>query len=303
MDALVLENVTKSFGALCAVDSLSARISEGTIYGFLGPNGAGKTTTLRMIMNIILPDSGRLEILGASSESDVRDRIGYMPEERGLYRKMKVSALLQYLGSLKGTKKNELKESIPRWLDRVDLSGFARKRVEELSRGMQQKLQFVATVLHNPDLLILDKPFSGLDPVNLELLKEIILTMKNEGKTVIFSTHMMEQAEKLCDRILLINKGKSVIDNSLEEIRAEFPSDKIVVAIEGDSGFINSLPFVERVTATDRKFEITLREGADAQELLRALVGKVFVRSFEVKVPSLHEIFIHLVRSTDAKDS
>jgi len=300
MDALVLAEVSKSFGAVRAVDGLSARVPAGSIYGFLGPNGAGKTTTIRMIMNIIYPDSGTVEVLGNGSVAAVKDRIGYMPEERGLYRKMKVRSVLSYLGSLKGMTRGELAGRIPQWLDRVGLGEWANKRVDELSRGMQQKLQFVATVLNDPDLLILDEPFSGLDPVNLDLLKEIILAMKGEGRTVIFSTHVMEQAEKLCDFILLINEGRKVIDGTLSEIQSQYESDVVSVELEGDTAFVDELPMVEGTRRVNRRLEVALTEGADAQEFLRALIERAPVRAFEVKVPSLHEIFISLVGEGDA---
>ena len=300
MDALVLAEVSKSFGAVRAVDGLSARVPAGSIYGFLGPNGAGKTTTIRMIMNIIYPDSGTVEVLGNGSVAAVKDRIGYMPEERGLYRKMKVRSVLSYLGSLKGMTRGELAGRIPQWLDRVGLGEWANKRVDELSRGMQQKLQFVATVLNDPDLLILDEPFSGLDPVNLDLLKEIILAMKGEGRTVIFSTHVMEQAEKLCDFILLINEGRKVIDGTLSEIQSQYESDVVSVELEGDTAFVDELPMVEGTRRANRRLEVALTEGADAQEFLRALIERAPVRAFEVKVPSLHEIFISLVGEGDA---
>jgi len=300
MDALVLAEVSKSFGAVRAVDGLSARVPAGSIYGFLGPNGAGKTTTIRMIMNIIYPDSGTVEVLGNGPVAAVKDRIGYMPEERGLYRKMKVRSVLSYLGSLKGMTRGELAGRIPQWLDRVGLGEWANKRVDELSRGMQQKLQFVATVLNDPDLLILDEPFSGLDPVNLDLLKEIILAMKGEGRTVIFSTHVMEQAEKLCDFILLINEGRKVIDGTLSEIQSQYESDVVSVELEGDTAFVDELPMVERTRRVNRRLEVALTEGADAQEFLRALIERAPVRAFEVKVPSLHEIFISLVGEGDA---
>jgi len=302
-NAIVLEEVSKTFGDLRAVDALSARIPTGSIYGFLGPNGAGKTTTIRMIMNIIYPDSGRIEILGKNSVEQAREKLGYMPEERGLYRKMKIRSLLSYIGSIKGMRRSELAREIPKWLDAVGLKEWTDRKVEDLSRGMQQKLQFVVTVINDPELLILDEPFSGLDPVNLELLKEILLHMRDAGKTVIFSTHVMEQAEKLCDFILLINKGKKVIDGTLDQIQSQYKSDVVTAEVEGDTSFINDLPLVERVTHTGRRLEISLTENADTQELLQALVGRVRVRAFEVKRPSLHEIFIHLVGQSNAKDS
>lgn len=300
MTALLLDNVSKSFNSVRAVDGLSATIPRGSIYGFLGPNGAGKTTTLRMVMDIIRPDSGRIEVLGGTSAPAAKDRIGYMPEERGLYRKMTAAKVLGYFGSLKGMAKAELARRVPQWLERMGLADRAGMKVEELSRGMHQKLQFAVTAINEPDLLILDEPFSGLDPVNLDLLKDIILGMRREGRTVLFSTHVMHEAERLCDRILLINRGRAVIDGTLAEIRSRWPSDTVSVEAEGDTAFIAALPFVAAVSAEDKWLDVTLAEGADAQQLLEALVGRVRVRALQVKVPSLHEIFIRLVGASDA---
>ena len=226
MDALELDSVCKSFGDLRAVDSLSVRVPSGSIYGLLGPNGAGKTTTLRMITNIIRPDSGRIQVLGEPSGGAVKDRIGYMPEERGLYRKMTAARMLAYFGSIKGVASGELAGRVRQWLKRVDLSDWADRKVEELSRGMHQKLQFALTCMSGPDLLILDEPFSGLDPVNLDVLKGIILQMRDEGTTVIFSTHVMHEAERLCDYILLINKGRSVLDGTRPSWRVKRGSSR-----------------------------------------------------------------------------
>lgn len=294
-DALIIDNVSKSFGEVRAVENLSASLPAGCIYGFLGPNGAGKTTTIRMIMNIIRQDCGTISVLGESNIEKVLDRIGYLPEERGLYRKMTVRKVLYYIGSIKGMKKNKLASAIPLWLEKMDLAEWADKKVETLSRGMQQKLQFIATVINDPELLILDEPFSGLDPINLDLLKEIMLGMRSTGKTVVFSTHMMEHAEKLCDYILLIDGGRKIFDGALEDIRSRYDSNVVSVDLEGDTGFIRTLPVVKDIKTADRRLDITLDENADSQEFLKSLVGKVRVMAFEEKVPSLHEIFIHLV--------
>jgi len=294
-DALILDNVSKSFGEVRAVENLSASLPAGCIYGFLGPNGAGKTTTIRMIMNIIRQDSGTISVLGETTIVKVLDRIGYLPEDRGLYRKMTVRNVLYYIGSIKGMKKNKLASVIPLWLEKMDLAEWADKKVESLSRGMQQKLQFIATVINDPELLILDEPFSGLDPINLDLLKEIMLEMRSTGKTVVFSTHMMEHAEKLCDYILLIDRGKKIVDGTLEDIRSRYDSHVVSVVLEGDTGFIRTLPVVKDIKAANRRLDITLHENADSQEFLKSLMGKVRVIAFEEKVPSLHEIFIHLV--------
>jgi ABC-2 type transport system ATP-binding protein len=302
MNAVTLENVCKSFGAVHAVDNLTVRVPVGSIYGFLGPNGAGKTTTLRMIMNIIRPDSGRIEILGDGQIEQVKDRIGYMPEERGLYRKMTARKVLAYFGSIKGLNEKELVHRVPHWLETIGLADWADKKVEELSRGMHQKLQFAVTVVSEPELVILDEPFSGLDPLNQDLLKNIILEMCSEGKTVIFSTHVMHEAEKLCDFILLINKGKSILDGRLDEIRSGQSAHTVSVELEGDTGFVETLPMVTAVKSEGKRLEVILAD-ADTQQFLQALMQRTRVRAFEVKVPSLHEIFVNLVGASDAENS
>ena len=303
MDAVLLNSVHKSFGEVLAVNNLSVKVPTGSIYGFLGPNGAGKTTTLRMIMNIIRPDSGSIEILGNSSVEQAKARIGYMPEERGLYRKMAVNKVLAYFGAIKGMPANELTRSVPHWLDRVDLTNWASKKVEELSRGMHQKLQFAVTAINDPELLILDEPSAGLDPLNTDLLKAIMLEMRDEGKTVILSTHVMHEAEKLCDSILLINKGKAILDDRLANIQSQRTSHVVSVELEGDTGFIEKLPMVTAIKSNGHRLEISLVDKADTQELLKSLVSRVLVQRFEVKVPSLHEIFVDLVGTSDAEDS
>ncbi|MDH4239272.1 MAG: ATP-binding cassette domain-containing protein [Phycisphaerae bacterium] len=309
MNAVLLDNVCKSFGRLHAVDNLSARISMGSVYGFLGPNGAGKTTTIRMIMNIIRPDSGRIEILADGNIEQVKARIGYMPEERGLYRKMTARKVLAYFGAIKGVNDRQLAQRVPHWLRRVELADWADKKVEELSRGMHQKLQFAVTVINDPELVILDEPFSGLDPLNQDLLKDIILEMRNEGKTIIFSTHVMHEAEKLCDFILLINKGKLILDDTLENVRSRQSAHTVSVELEGDTAFVENLPMVTAVKSDGNRLDVSLTD-ADTQQFLQALMQRARVRAFEVKVPSLHEIFVNLVapsgvpwRASDAEDS
>jgi len=302
MNAVSLDKVCKSFGKVHAVDDLSVQVPAGSIYGFLGPNGAGKTTTIRMIMNIIRPDSGAIKVLNGCSAEHVKNRIGYMPEERGLYRKMTTRKVLTYFGAIKGVKADALAQNVTQWLRRVDLANWADKKVEELSRGMHQKLQFAVTVINNPELVILDEPFSGLDPLNQDLLKDIILQMRDEGKTAIFSTHVMHEAEKLCDFILLINKGKLILDDTLEAIRSRHSSHVISVELEGDMSFVETLPMVASVESQGNKLEVALTDG-DTQQFLQALVQRAKVRSFEIKVPSLHEIFINLVGASNAENS
>jgi len=302
MNVIELDSVCKSFGAVRAVDALSIRVPEGCVYGFLGPNGAGKTTTLRMLMDIIRPDSGAVRLFGDGSALERRTRVGYMPEERGLYRKMTATNVLSYFGALKGVPPARLAEASAYWLDRVGLAAHARKKVEELSRGMHQKLQFAVTAINDPALLILDEPFSGLDPVNQDLLREIIDGMRAARKTVLFSTHVMHEAERLCDFIVLINRGAVVVDGTLESIRAGHESHTVSLELDGDAAFVEALPLVVGVTAAGRRSEVELSEGADPQDLLKALVDRVQVRAFEIKRPSLHEIFVRLVGGNHAQD-
>jgi ABC-2 type transport system ATP-binding protein len=304
MDALELNGVCKTFGQVRAVDNLTAKIPAGSIYGFLGPNGAGKTTTLRMIMNIIRPDAGSISVFGKNLTEQAKSHIGYMPEERGLYRKMTVRGILGFFGALKGLTSSELAGVVPAWLKRIELSDRANKKVEDLSRGMHQKLQFAATIINEPDLLILDEPFSGLDPLNLDLIKGIILDMRDKGKTVIFSTHDMHGAETLCDYILLINKGKIILDGKLGDIRSQKASNAVIVEVEAEAntGFIKTLPMVTNVVQQKNTLEITLGKGTDPQDLLKAIVGRVRVQKFEVKRPTLHEIFVTLVGASNAEN-
>lgn len=298
-EAVVLDQVQKSFGDVRAVKGVSARIRRGQICGFLGPNGAGKTTLLRMMLGIICPDQGEIRLLGKSPGDGASDRIGYLPEERGLYRKMQVKTVLMYLGCLHGASPAVLTREIPRWLEAVGLAEWSKRKVEDLSKGMQQKLQFVATVLHDPELVILDEPFSGLDPINMEMLKTTMLQMRNDGKTVIFSTHVMEQAEKLCDSIVLINRGQKIVDGPLKQILSQFKTNEIIAVFEGDANFVAHLPMVKEVRQVEQHTEIALADGCDSQDLLKALVDRVRVVRFEEKVPSLHETFVRLVGRTD----
>ncbi len=303
MNAIELERVCKSFGAVRAVDELSVRVPTGCVYGFLGPNGAGKTTTLRMIMNIIRPDQGVVRVLGDGDSALARHRVGYMPEERGLYRKMTAAKVLAYFGALKGLTSDQLHECVPRWLERMALAEHAEKKVEELSRGMHQKLQFAVTAINDPELVILDEPFSGLDPVNQDALRDIINEMRAEGKTVLFSTHVMHEAEQLCDFIVLINRGQVVVDGRLDAIRAGHESHTISVELEADSGFATTLPMVREVKPQGRRLEVRLTDGADPQDLLNVLVERARLRAFEIRQPSLHEIFVRLVGTDHAADS
>lgn len=295
MNALQVSNVTKKFGDFEAVKDLTFSIPKGTVYGLLGPNGAGKTTTIRMVMNIIIPDSGDIQVLGRRMDDDIMGRVGYLPEDRGLYPKMKVGELVLFLAEMKGVRGVEARKRTDYWLNRFDLSDWKLKKVEELSKGMQQKIQFVVTVLHDPELIILDEPFGGLDPVNTKLLKDIMLDMKREGKTIIFSTHRMEQVEMICDNICLINKAQRILEGSLSRIKQDYGMDTVFLDYEGDAGFIAELPEVVNMDDYGKSMEIKLREKADPQELLKKLVGRIAVHKFEVKEPTLNAIFIEKV--------
>lgn len=295
MDAIVLDGINKNFNSFKAVDSLSAVVPAGSVYGFLGPNGAGKTTTIRMIMNIITPDSGNISIFGKNSVKNLRSTIGYMPEERGLYKKMSVTELLSYFASIKGMKPQQIKQKIPYWLEKVALAEHANKKVEQLSRGMHQKLQFLVTVINDPDLIIFDEPFSGLDPVNLQLLKDIIVDLSKNGKTIIFSTHIMHEAESICDNILLINKGKIVLDGPLYQIKNSYCDGTVIANFEGSDDFLNNSPLLLDTQKQPDGYKFTLADGVNSQQFLKLLVDNVTVQKFEIKKPSLHEIFIREV--------
>lgn len=291
-----LENVTKRFGEFTAVSELSLAVRAGRIFGLLGPNGAGKTTTIRMIVNITAPDAGRIELFGQTLTPDLQDRIGYLPEERGLYKKMKVGDQLRFFAELKNVKGKEVDERIERWLARVKLSDWKNKKSVELSKGMQQKIQFIAAVLHEPDLLILDEPFSGLDPVNVGLLKEVVLDLKHAGKTIIFSTHQMEVAEQICDDICLLNRSRKVLDGSLRQVKQGFGRNAVALRIEGADGVLDSLSMVSSIQRHSDEIEVLLTPGADPQQLLRSLLAEgAIVSKFEMVEPSLNDIFIEKV--------
>ncbi len=293
-DALVLQDVVKRFGNVVAVDALSLRVPRGSIYGFLGPNGAGKTTTLRMIMSIFYPDGGTIRVLGHSNAERVKDRLGYLPEERGLYDKMTVGDVVSYFGRLKGMDARQAKERADALLTRFGLGDWLDKRNEALSKGMRQKVQLVVTIIHNPELVILDEPFSGLDPVNVELMRDLILQMKRDGKTVIFSTHIMEQAEQLCDYILLINKGRKVLDGPLAEVKRG-GGHSVRLDYDGDGTVLRQLPGIRRVNDAGKTAELVLADATDPQQVLSQLVGRLTIRRFDVSEVSLHEIFVQAV--------
>jgi ABC-2 type transport system ATP-binding protein len=295
MHAVELDNVTKSFGQHVAVDDLSLRVPAGSVYGFIGPNGSGKTTTLRMIMRILHPDRGRIHVLGEEQRGAANDRVGYLPEERGLYKAMKVRELLKFYSELKGHRTNRVE--IEQWLDRLGLSGWGEKKVDALSKGMSQKVQFIATVIARPQLVLLDEPFSGLDPVNAEVLREMVLDLRRQGATVIFSTHDMSVAERLCDSIFMIYRGKKVLDGSLRQIQEEHGLDVIRVRLDCNGSTLprlDDLPGVVEVTDHGNLQELRTRAGADRQQILAGLISRGRVEHFEVSHPSLHEIFMRI---------
>ncbi|HUQ30671.1 MAG TPA: ABC transporter ATP-binding protein [Pyrinomonadaceae bacterium] len=290
---LTLTGVTKRFDEFTAVNDLSLRVRPGRIFGLIGPNGAGKTTTIRMIVNITAPDEGKIELFGKQMSSELQDRIGYLPEERGLYKKMKVIDQLKFFGELKNVKGKKAEDSINRWLDRLKLTEWKTKKASELSKGMQQKIQFTAAVMHDPDLMILDEPFSGLDPVAQELLKEVVLELKAEGKTIIFSTHQMEVAEKICDDICMINKSRKVLDGTLREVKSSFGRNSVALRIEGGDAVLEDPELVAKVERHSDEIEALLAEGASAQTLLTRLIAAgATVGKFELVEPSLNDIFI-----------
>lgn len=294
---LVLEGVTKRFGAFTAVNDLSVQVRPGRVFGLIGPNGAGKTTTIRMIVNITVPDAGRIELLGREMCTALQDRIGYLPEERGLYRKMKVGEQLRFFAELKNLRGAEADKRIEFWLSKLELSSWKDKRAKELSKGMQQKVQFIAAVIHDPDLVILDEPFSGLDPVNVDLMKQTILDQKTAGKTIILSTHQMEIAEQLCDDVCMINRAHKVLDGRLREIRRRFSRNAVALQFSGGDGLLRDTSLIANVRQHDEEFEVLMATGADPQTLLKRLVESgAIVSRFELVEPTLHDIFIAKVR-------
>ena len=288
-----VDQVTKRFGEFTAVNQLSLSVRPGRIYGLLGPNGAGKTTTIRMIVNITAPDSGNIKIFGRQITPELQDRIGYLPEERGLYKKMKVGEQLKFFAELKNLNGKEADQRIDKWLARLKLSEWKLKKSMELSKGMQQKIQFITAVLHEPDLIILDEPFSGLDPVNVELLKDVVLELKGAGKTIIFSTHQMEVAEEICDDICLINRSRKVLEGSIRQVRRSFGRNTVALRFEGDESVLSDPSLVTKVERHADEMEVLLAEAADAQILLKRLVAAgAVVGKFEMTEPSLNDIFI-----------
>jgi ABC-2 type transport system ATP-binding protein len=293
---LELRNVRKAYGDFVAVDDVAMAVPAGCIFGLLGPNGAGKTTTLRMIMNIVPQDSGEIQVFGHARQAADLQRIGYLPEERGLYRKMTVLDQLVFLAEIHGLKKAQALPDIERWLERVDLAKWAKKKVEELSKGMQQKVQLIGTVLHKPDLLILDEPFSGLDPLNQELFRDLLMEYRQQGKSVVLSTHGMELAERLCDEICLISRGRAVLSGDLKEIKRRLGGNSYRLVAKGDLERLKELPEVEQAAVNNGVVKLMLRPEASGPETLRRLVAFLEIHEFRSEEPELEQIFIKAVR-------
>ena len=290
--AVAIRGVTKTFGAHTAVNNLTVTVPRGAVYGFIGPNGSGKTTTLRMIMHILHPDSGEIEVLGERTTRAAHDRVGYLPEERGLYKSMTVRDVLQFYAGLKGMSRS--RAAVDAWLERMGLSEWAGKKVQALSKGMAQKVQFIAAVIAKPELVLLDEPFSGLDPVNLEVLRDAVLDLRRDGTTVIFSTHDMNVAERMCDSIFMIYRGNKVLDGTLDSIQATYGTDTLRVRLNGDGRIPANLPGVQKLTDFGRYQELRLAEGVDSQAVLAALMAHGRVLHFELARPSLHDIFVRI---------
>jgi ABC-2 type transport system ATP-binding protein len=299
VNPIELQNVTKTFGKTVAVDHLSLAVRRGSVYGFIGPNGSGKTTTLRMIMNILRPDRGRITLFAEPLTRACTDRIGYMPEERGLYNRMKVRELLRFYGQLKGG--IQVKRQVDLWLEKLGLSEWANKKLQTLSKGMSQKVQFIATVVSRPEIIILDEPFAGLDPINADAIKDAVLSLQARGATVILSTHDMNVAENMCDFVFMIFKGKKVLDGTLSAIQNEYGSDTIRVESEGGEYALRNLRGVEKVTDFGRMQELRMAHDCDPQKVLSQIMSRTRLRSFSIVKPSLRDIFLRIA-DTQARE-
>jgi ABC-2 type transport system ATP-binding protein len=295
MHALEIRNLSKSFGNLKAVDDVSFQVPEGSIFGLIGRNGAGKTTTIRMMMNIYLPDSGEVFLRGVKIGSEIKNIVGYLPEERGLYPKMKVLETLLFFAEIKGKKGKDLNKRAKEYLERFDLADRINSKIEELSKGNQQKVQFIISIFHDPEIIMLDEPFSGLDPINTNLLKEIVLEKKRQGKIIILSTHLMDFAEKMCDHLAMIDHGKIILHGALSDIKSKYSTRNVSLNYEGDLSFLNNHPIIEKISDFGNNTGIRIKEAGQTQELLRLLVeNNIKVKSFITNDISLQEIFVEL---------
>jgi ABC-2 type transport system ATP-binding protein len=300
MPIVDLDRISKSYSSKAAVRELSLRIERGTMFGLLGPNGAGKTSTIRMMVGMTLPDSGTVRLFDEPFRRDMLGRVGYLPEERGLYKRMKVIDQLVFMGQLHGLEASTAKARARQWCERMEIAESMEKKTQELSKGMQQKIQFIATLLHDPELIIMDEPSSGLDPVNVSLLEQTLLELKNKGRTILFSTHRMEQVEKLCDAICLVDQGQAVLEGAMRAVKSRYPRDRVVVEYEGDASFLTD-PSITQLRESAGRAEFKLRNGADGQALLASAARHARILKFELVEPSLEEIFIRTVGGrTDA---
>ena len=295
MNALEVKDLTKTFDGITAVDGASFEVPEGSIFGLIGRNGAGKTTTIRMMMNIYLPDSGEVILRGTQVGQEFKNKVGYLPEERGLYKKMKILDTLLFFAEIKGVTGKEVNKRALEYLERFDLLDRKTSKIEDLSKGNQQKVQFISTILHDPEFIILDEPFSGLDPINTNLLREIIVEQKNKGKVIILSTHLMDFAEKMCDHVAMIDHGKIIINGSLAQLKQKYAQKNVSLTYSGDISFLNNNSMVEKMSDYGNSIGIKVRETAHIQQLLKILVEKnIEVKNFSANEISLQEIFIEL---------
>jgi len=294
-NTIELLGVSKTFGRFKAVDDLSFKVPKGIVFGLLGPNGAGKTTTIRMIMNITAPDTGEIRVLGAPMSRETQNRIGYLPEERGLYRKMRVMDHLYFLAAIKEVGKEQARERIGEWIDKMELRPWLNKKVDELSKGMQQKVQFIATIVHDPEILILDEVFSGLDPINTALIKDYLTEFRARGKTIVFSTHVLEQAEKLCDEICLLARSRKILEGNLKDLKKQFAGDLLRLSVEASTDQVKALPGVISVQPVNGDYVIALAPGTDRREFLRHAFDRYNVKAFSEKEPELEEIYLSAV--------
>jgi len=295
MKVIEINNITKKYNGRVAVNNFSLAAESGKIYGFLGPNGAGKTTTIRMIMGIIAPDSGTIKVFGEKLSEESKKRIGYIPEERGLYKKYKVSDILIYFAKLKGLSSEEARKNSDLWLDKVGLKNRANSRIEELSKGMQQNIQLIVALINNPDLIILDEPFVGLDPINTRNMKEIIYSLKESGKTIIFSTHQMNEAERLCDHIFLIDKGTKLIDGTIGDVKKKYSKNFVSVEFQNRMLNFDDIDMIENVYYDGNKVEMELRKDSNYNELLEILMKRGNITKYEISESSLESIFVEVV--------
>src|SRR6476659_2778798 len=301
--AIELENVPKVFGRFPAVDSLSFRVPRGVVFGLLGPNGAGKTTTIRMIMNITAADSGEIHVLGTPMTRETQNRIGYLPEERGLYRKMNVLDHLLFLAAIKEVCREDARKRIADWAEKLELKPWLKKKVDELSKGMQQKVQFIATVIHDPEILILDEPFSGLDPINTAIIKEYLSEFRKQGKTIVFSTHVLEQAEKLCDEICLMARSKKILEGPLRDLKRRFSRNLLHISVDAKPEEIAALPGVASAQPVNGGYLVALAPGAAQREFLRCAIDRHDLLGFSAKEPELEEIYLDAVRAAGIEET